>query len=221
MAPNHSPRWFVRTLSRCCDNRVKQHLAIRFPVVSLLDRLASGGTAFIPHRNIRKGLDASKQAVNVLGAEYLTTCGLPHDTSTWDRIRGENWKSGGHVIEELVGNCSIRPFISEVRDSAYIGLGHEIKRFRARPHLFLGGAFVAGTVLAATVGRTSRVSRPSDRADFGSLSDSRVSAHAQALELWNNVKGALIGVAATQITKYISELIPGFDDHYQRITQRT
>jgi hypothetical protein len=42
---------------------------------------------------------------------------------------------------------------------------------------------------------------------------------AQVLDLWNNIKGALLGVAAVRITEYISDVIPGFDEHYRRAAQ--
>ena len=46
------------------------------------------------------------------------------------------------------------------------------------------------------------------------------SAQTEALELWDNVKAALIGVASTRIKQYIGEFVPGFDDHYRRAEQR-
>ena len=46
------------------------------------------------------------------------------------------------------------------------------------------------------------------------------SVQAQARELWNNIQGALVGVATAQIKNYISELVPDFDDHYRRAEQR-
>jgi hypothetical protein len=39
------------------------------------------------------------------------------------------------------------------------------------------------------------------------------------LEVWDNVRSAFIAVAATHITKYIGDRIPGFDEHYRRIAQ--
>ena len=47
------------------------------------------------------------------------------------------------------------------------------------------------------------------------------SVRTQARDLWNNVQSALVGVAAAQIKDYISDLLPGFDDHYRRAEQRT
>ena len=46
------------------------------------------------------------------------------------------------------------------------------------------------------------------------------SVQAQAWELWNNVQGALVGVAGAGIKEYIGELRPGFDEHYRRAEQR-
>ena len=94
-------------------------------------------------------------------------------------------------------------------------------QFRARPHMFLGATIAGGALLAAVLlPKSSRqVFDSSTEAHLGSVSRNGVSAQEQALELWNNVKGALIGVAAVRITEYISELIPGFDEHYQRAAQ--
>jgi hypothetical protein len=41
------------------------------------------------------------------------------------------------------------------------------------------------------------------------------------VELWNNLKGALIGVASTRVRDYLGEFMPGFDEHYRRAEQRT
>jgi hypothetical protein len=96
------------------------------------------------------------------------------------------------------------------------------EHFRARPHTFLGGAFVGGALLAAALRPKSarRVFDPSNEARLGSGSRSGVNAQEQALELWNNVKGALLGVAATRITGYLGEVIPGFDEHFRRAEPR-
>jgi hypothetical protein len=46
-------------------------------------------------------------------------------------------------------------------------------------------------------------------------------APAEVLEFWGDIKTALIAVAATQITRYIGDVIPGFDEHYQRTSRRS
>ena len=93
------------------------------------------------------------------------------------------------------------------------------EHFRERPHLFLGAAFIGG-VLVATALATRPTAR--DRADGGvrRAVGRNGSSHAQALDLWNNVQGALIGVASARLKEYIGELVPGFDEHYRRAEQR-
>ena len=41
------------------------------------------------------------------------------------------------------------------------------------------------------------------------------------LELWDIFKAALIGVASTRVMDFLGELVPDFDEHYQRPEQRT
>jgi hypothetical protein len=96
------------------------------------------------------------------------------------------------------------------------------EQFRARPHLFLGGAIAGGALVAAVFRKKSsrRVFHSSHEAHLGAVSGNGVNAQQQALELWNNIKSALMGVAAMRITGYVSELIPGFDEHYRRAAQR-
>ena len=95
------------------------------------------------------------------------------------------------------------------------------EQFRARPHVFLGGAIAGGALLAAvlrpTAPRQAFDSSPEDH--VRSVSRNGIDSREQALELWNNIKGALLGVATTRITAYISELVPGFDEHFRHATQ--
>ena len=95
------------------------------------------------------------------------------------------------------------------------------EQFRARPHLFIGGAIAGGALVAAVFRKKSsrRVFDSSHESHLGALSGNGVNAQQQALELWNNIKSALMGVAAMRITGYVSELIPGFDEHYRRAAQ--
>jgi Protein of unknown function (DUF3618) len=101
------------------------------------------------------------------------------------------------------------------------------EQFRARPHVFLGGAIAGGALLAAVLRskRSQLVFDSSNESRLGAVahkvgsSRNVVNAQAQALELWNNIKGALLGVAGTRVTEYISDLIPGFDEHYRRAAQ--
>jgi hypothetical protein len=94
------------------------------------------------------------------------------------------------------------------------------EHFKERPHVFLGAAFIGGIVLASALR-----SRSAGRSLSGVAVNRTMSGHGsvqgQALQLWNNVQGALLGVATAQIKDYIGELVPGFDDHYRRAEQRT
>jgi hypothetical protein len=37
----------------------------------------------------------------------------------------------------------------------------------------------------------------------------------KAMDTWDNIKGAIVGVAATRFKQYADELIPGFSQHYR------
>jgi hypothetical protein len=93
------------------------------------------------------------------------------------------------------------------------------EQFRARPGVFLGAAFVGGAVLALALhARGPRTF--SQETDVPRLSADPGSARGQVLDLWNNLKAALVGVAITRVRDHLAELVPGFDEHYQRAEQR-
>ena len=100
-------------------------------------------------------------------------------------------------------------------DAATDWRGH----FRERPHVFLGAAFVGGAILATAFRARSLPPSP-EHAGVRRSTGSGSSAQAEALELWHNVKGALIGVVSARIKGYIGEFVPGFDEHYRRAEQR-
>jgi hypothetical protein len=93
------------------------------------------------------------------------------------------------------------------------------EQFRERPQLFLGAAVVGGVVLATAL--RTKPSTPGD-ADtrVTSATNGSNAVREQALELWHNVQGALIGVASARIKEYLGQLVPGFDEHYRRAEQR-
>jgi len=88
------------------------------------------------------------------------------------------------------------------------------------PMTMVGAAFGAGLLLAAMSGNKSH--RPRRR-----LSSSRSLASYdpadglerpknKSMETWHNIKGALAGVMATRVKDYVSEIVPGFQEHYDR-----
>ena len=114
-------------------------------------------------------------------------------------------------------------------------LGHKVdaatdwrEHYRARPHVFLGAAFAGGASLAIALHKRSQRSRVDDTnnpfAPDREFAPARVvegSTQAQVLELWQNIKGALIGVASMRVLQFLGELVPDFGEHYQRAEQRT
>jgi hypothetical protein len=96
------------------------------------------------------------------------------------------------------------------------------EQFRARPYIGLGLAF-AGGVAIATLMRPRVPGSSVPRREIGAGVRPRNSSDAreQAVEVWNNIKGALIGVATTRVKDYIGDLVPGFQDQFQRTEQRT
>jgi hypothetical protein len=87
------------------------------------------------------------------------------------------------------------------------------QHFRVRPFTVLGAAFAGGVVLAVSL--RSRSARPR----YSSSSETHVGTAAQkyhALRTWDNIKGALIGVAAARVKDYVGELIPGFREQFER-----
>ena len=96
------------------------------------------------------------------------------------------------------------------------------EQFRARPHMFLGAACAGGALLAALsrLKSSRRVLDASQAAHLGPVSRSGVNVQQQALELWDDITGALIGVTSTRIKEYLGALIPGFEDHLGRADAR-
>lgn len=82
----------------------------------------------------------------------------------------------------------------------------------------MGAAFGGGVLLAAMLGgskrRYSYASPPEARPQMPHAGTDRQK-H-QALETWDNIKGALIGVAATRFKDLVAEVVPGFNEQFQK-----
>lgn len=94
------------------------------------------------------------------------------------------------------------------------------QHFQRNPMTMLGVALGGGILLATMLG--GRKKRRGER----SLS-SHVEPHAgteqqkhKALETWDNIKGALIGVAATRFKDFVGEIVPGFQEQFQGAEDR-
>jgi hypothetical protein len=97
------------------------------------------------------------------------------------------------------------------------------QHFKTNPMTMLGVAFGGGVLLARMLG--GRKNRPVERG-FSSHAtgfEPRAGTDHQkhkALETWDNIKGALIGVAATRFKNLVGEVVPGFHEQFQRTEEK-
>ena len=92
-------------------------------------------------------------------------------------------------------------------------LEHKVKQigdwrhhFGNHPMTLLGAAFGGGVLLATMLGRSRRATS----------SNSQSSPHKQkALDTWDHIQDALIGVAAARVTDFVGELVPGFAEEFR------
>jgi hypothetical protein len=86
--------------------------------------------------------------------------------------------------------------------------------FQNNPMTMMGVAFGGGVLLATMIGgKRRRSSAPEQASNFPAGSGRRTHL---AMEVWDNIKGALIGVAATRFKDFVDEIVPGFKDQFQR-----
>ena len=89
-------------------------------------------------------------------------------------------------------------------------------QFERHPLALLGVAFAGGILLSAGLGGRSRQDH-----DVGHVRTPRTgrpasgAASSVPTEIWDGLKGALIGAASTQIRSVLHELVPGFRQHEQ------
>jgi hypothetical protein len=89
------------------------------------------------------------------------------------------------------------------------------EQFRSNPMTMVGVAFGGGVLLASMLGGKSRHRsgrHSSDTAIPHSGMDQQTN---QALKTWDNIKGALIGVAATRFKDFVGEVVPGFREQFR------
>lgn len=96
------------------------------------------------------------------------------------------------------------------------------EQFRARPYVALAAACVGGALFAGALrgkkGPRSVTSVIDTKRD--TVSHQGVDASGQALELWENIKTALIGLGAARVRHYVVGLIPGLENHLRGAEQR-
>ena len=92
--------------------------------------------------------------------------------------------------------------------------------FQNSPMTMLGVAFGGGILLATMLGGGAKSRNGGRRSAYTPPS---IEPHAgtdhqkyKALQTWDNIKGALIGVAATRFRDFVGEVVPGFQEQFQR-----
>jgi len=94
------------------------------------------------------------------------------------------------------------------------------QHFQKSPMTMVGVAFGGGVLLASMIGGSrSRSRRPmlAGTPEAGSQNSPATSRQAHAaLETWDHIKGALIGVAAAQFKSFIGEMVPGFEEQFNK-----
>jgi hypothetical protein len=96
-------------------------------------------------------------------------------------------------------------------------LEHKVKQigdwrhhFQKHPATLLGAAFGGGVLVATLLGRSRR--------DTPTYTD-RSPRKQNALDTWDHIKDALVGVAATRVTDFVGELVPGFAEEFRARTR--
>jgi hypothetical protein len=85
----------------------------------------------------------------------------------------------------------------------------------------LGVAFGGGILLATMLG--GRKHKRGERIISATGSEPHAGTDHQkhkALETWDNIKGALIGVAATRFKDFVGEVVPGFHEQFQHTEEK-
>ena len=119
----------------------------------------------------------------------------------------------------------IENHIQQTRDTLGANLNeleHKVKavtdwkqHFQKNPMTMLGVALGGGVLLATMIGGRRGSGRHSANGT-NELNAGATRPKHEALETWDNIKGALMGVCATRFTDYVSEFIPGFKEHFHR-----
>jgi len=94
--------------------------------------------------------------------------------------------------------------------------------FQKSPMTMLGAAFGGGVLLAAMLGngKRRRPFSPYPESAGGTPHAGTERQKHRALETWDNIKGALIGVAATRFKDFIGDVVPGFKEQFEDTQRR-
>jgi len=97
------------------------------------------------------------------------------------------------------------------------------QHYQANPMAVLGIALGGGVLLATMLGGRRNGRTKHSVASIATGAESHAGKNPQvhkALETWENIKNALVGVAAARFTDYVGEIVPGFHEHFQRAEEK-
>ena len=83
------------------------------------------------------------------------------------------------------------------------------QHFQKNPMPLLAASFGGGILLAMMIGKGTNKCAVEPGTQVRRVKQ-------PGLDAWDNIKGALIGVAATRFTDFLGEIIPGFQKQLQR-----
>jgi hypothetical protein len=95
------------------------------------------------------------------------------------------------------------------------------QQFQKNPKTMIGAAFGGGVLLASILGGRKRSGSgdvsPLQSETLGTQARSSVRARKhEALQMWDTMKGALLGAAASQFKNLLTEVVPGFQEQYRK-----
>jgi hypothetical protein len=89
--------------------------------------------------------------------------------------------------------------------------------YQENPLTMIGLAFGGGVLIAGMIGgRKKRRYSVQDGDRHSVISDRQKD---KALETWDNIKGALIGVAASRFKEFVGDVVPGFNEQLQHTSR--
>ena len=95
-------------------------------------------------------------------------------------------------------------------------------QFQKRPMLMMGAAIGGGLLLASITGRKSgsrrRYSEDRSERSYEHRRGTELQ-KSKALETFDTIKGAMIGVAANTFKDFLGQIIPGFQEQFQKTAQ--
>lgn len=90
---------------------------------------------------------------------------------------------------------------------------------RTNPMTMVGVAFGGGMLLSTIVG-SRRTSRNWERRLGPSVPNGQIATKGKGMKAWRLIKTALAGVAAARVQDFVGQVIPGFQEQYQRASEK-